>query len=133
MGWFSRRPSTLVPGEVLDELGEFGRAAWQSKSTLQPLIDPRFEWNNFFSKMLPAYQSDFSGAIAEVHTAAGDDPFAKIGGYRLIAEFEPATEDPLYLDMMDACLRMMSDHGLGLLYATGYERDRWVQIGGPGS
>lgn len=130
MPWFSKHPVTLVPNEVLGQLIAFGRAAWDSKVSGRPITDPRYDWANFFSKVLPAYQTNLSQAIAEIHGAAGDNPFAKIGGYRVIAEFEPENKDPLYLDMMDACLQMMYDHGLLSLHMTGYERDRWVDTHG---
>jgi len=130
MGWFSKRSKTLVPREVLDQLGPFGRAAWESKVSSRPITDPRFDWTNFFSKVLPAYQSNLTKAIAEIHAAAGDDPFAKYGGYRLVAEFEPATKDPRYLEMMDACLQMMYERGLSSGHMTGFEQERWVETHG---
>lgn len=92
---------------------------------MQPITDPRYDWEHFFAEFLPAYQADFLRAISEIHAAAASDPYARIGGYRLIAEFDGAIKDPLYLDLMDALLDMMFDHGLGTFYMTGYEADRW--------
>ena len=130
MAWFARRPKTLVPSEVLNQLNSFGNASWDSKVNTQPITDPRFDWSNFFSKFLPAYQADLTQAIAELHAAAGADPLARYGGYRVVAEFDGACKDPLYLDMMDAALQMMYDRGLSSAYMTGYERDRWVETHG---
>jgi hypothetical protein len=130
MSWFTKRPQTLVSADLLGQLEAFGRVAWQSKVNTAPITDPRFIWEGFFAKFFPASQADLDGAITEVHGAAGDEPFARYGGYRLVAEFEPASQHPLYLDMMDAGLQMMYDAGLSSMYLTGYERDRWVAVHG---
>lgn len=58
------------------------------------------------------------------------DPCAMYGGYCLIAEFDPATEDPLYFDMMDAGLKLTYDRKLSSGHLTGYEADRWVDTHG---
>lgn len=125
-----KTPDPLVPVDVLSLLHDFGEASWQSKQTARPLSDPRFGWDPFFSRFLPAYQQDLPRAIAEVHSAAGSDQFARYGGYRLVAEFDGACPEPLYLDMMDAALTMMCDNRLSSGHMTGHERDRWVAVHG---
>lgn len=130
MPWFSKRSGTLVPREVLGQLNAFGRASWDAKVSGRPVTDPRYDWTNFFSKILPAYQANPDQLIAEIHAAAGDDTFAKIGGYRVIADFEPGIKHPLYLEMMDACLQMMYDQGLASIHMTGYEKGRWIDTHG---
>jgi hypothetical protein len=131
MGLFSNRNSDgLVPRVILSQLTAFGRASFDAKAQGRPLIDPRYDWSNFFSLMLPAYTANLTQAIAEVHAAAGSDVYARYGGYRLIAEFDAALQNPLYLDMMDAGLGLMYDRKLSSGHLTGYERDRWVQSHG---
>lgn len=131
MAWLSRRTrSTLVPATVLKQLGEFGRASLEARVRASAVDDPRFEWDNFFSQFLPAYQSNFTQAIAELHAAAGDDLFARFGGSRLVAEFDGASKESLYLDMIDGGLRLMYDRGLSSGSLTGYEADRWIQMHG---
>lgn len=131
MAWFSRRtPSTLVPVIVLEQLGDFGRASFEARVRGCAVDDPRFEWNNFLGQFLPAYQSNFTQAIAELHAAASDDPFARFGGSRVVAEFDGASKEPLYLDMIDGGLQLMFDRGLSSGNLTGYETDRWIQTHG---
>jgi hypothetical protein len=131
MPWFSNRSSAgLVPSDMLKQLSAFGRASLDAKVRSQPLTDPRYDWTNFFSRMLPAYQANLTRAIAEIHAAAGGDPYAMYGGYRIVAEFESAVEDPLYLDMMDAGLNLMYDMKLSSGHLTRYEADRWITTHG---
>lgn len=131
MSWFSNRSSAgLVPSDILKQLSAFGHASLDAKVRSQPVTDPRYDWSNFFSRMLPAYQTNLTQAIAEIHTSAEGDPYAMYGGYRIIAEFEPATQDPLYLDMMDAGLKLMYDRKLSSGHLTGYESDRWIKTHG---
>lgn len=126
MALFSRQPKPLVPRAILGQLNAFGRASWEAKLASSPVTDSRFDWMNFFTKFLPAYQTDLPRAIAEVHAHAGADLMSRYGGYRLIAEFDGSCQDPLYLDMMDAALEMMSERGLSRAYMTGYESQRWA-------
>jgi hypothetical protein len=127
MRWFSNRdPDGLVPGGILKQLSAFGRASFDAKVRGRPVADPRFGWSNFFAHVLPAFQTDMTRAIAEIRTAASSDPYAMYGGYRLIAEFEPTTQDPLYLDMMDASLKLIYDRKLSSGHLTGYEANRWI-------
>jgi hypothetical protein len=91
---------------ILKQLSAFGHASFDAKVRGQPVTDPHYDWQNFFAQMLPAYQANLTQAIANVHAAAEGDPYAMYGGYRIIAEFEPTTEDPLYFDMMDADLKL---------------------------
>lgn len=131
MRWFSNRSSTgLVPSDILKQLSDFGYVSFDAKVRGRSVTDARYGWPNFFSRMLPAYQANLTQAIAEIHAAAGNDPYAKYGGYRIIAEFEPATEDPLYLDMMDAGFKLMYDRKLSSGHLTGYEADRWIKTHG---
>jgi hypothetical protein len=128
MRWFSNRSSAgLVPSDILRQLSAFGQASFDAKVRGKPVTDPRYDWSNFFSLMLHPWQTNLTQAIAEIHAAAGGDPYAMYGGYRVIAEFEPATQDTLYLDMMDAGLKLMHDRKLSSGYLTGYEADRWVK------
>lgn len=131
MRWFSNRSSAgLVPSAILKQLSAFGHASFDAKVSGQSVTDPRYDWSNFFSHMLPAYQTNLAQAIAEIHTAAGRDPYAMYGGYRVIAEFEPASQDPLYLEMMDAGLKLMYDRKLSSGHLTGHEADRWIKTHG---
>lgn len=126
MGWFSKRPKPLVPRKLLEQLGPYGRAAWEAKINGQAVSDPRFDWTNFLSGFLPAYQKDFDRMVAEIHAAAGDDPFARYGGYRVITEFEADSVNPLYLQLMDVGLGMMFDRGMSSGSLTGFEAQRWI-------
>jgi hypothetical protein len=131
MGLFSKRNSSgLVPSDILNQLSAFGHVSFDATVRGQAVADPRYDWSNFFSRVLHAYQTNLMQAIAEIHAAAGGDPYAMYGGYRVIAEFEPATQDPLYLDMMDAGLKLMYDRKLSSGHLTGYEADRWVKTHG---
>lgn len=130
MAFFSKRPKTLVSAEILSQLNSFGNEAWESTISSRPITDPRYDWNTFFAKFVPAYQADFAEAIRELHAAAGADPLARYGGYRLLREFEPASKDPLYLDLMDAALQMMRERGLSSGYMSGYESERWISLHG---
>lgn len=131
MRWFSNRGSArLVPDDILEQLSAFGHVSFEATVYSQPVTDPRFGWPDFLSHMLPAHQTDLTRAIAEIHTAACGEPFAMYGGYRLIAEFEPASHDPLYLEMMDAGLQLMYDRKLSSGHLTGYEADRWIKTHG---
>ncbi len=119
-----------MPGEILSQLSAYGQASFDAKVRGRAVTDPRYDWSNFFSRMLVAYQTDLARAIAEIHAAADRDPYAMYGGYRVIAEFEPASQDPLYLDMMDAGLRLAYDCKLSSVHLTGYEIDRWIKTHG---
>lgn len=71
MRWFSNRSSAgLVPSDILKQLSAFGHASFDAKVRSQPVTDPRYDWSNFFSRMLPAYQANLTQAIAEIHAAA---------------------------------------------------------------
>jgi hypothetical protein len=131
MPWFSQRRSAgLVPGDILKQLSAFGHASLDAKARGQSVTDSRFDWPNFFSRVLPAYQASPTQAIAEIRAAAGTDPYAMFGGYRVIAEFEPAAQDPLFLEMMDAGLRLMYDRKLSSGHLSRYEADRWIDTHG---
>jgi len=131
MGLFSKRNSSgLVPRDILNQLSAFGHASFDAKVRSQAVTDPRYDWSNFFSRVLHAYQANATQAIAEIHTAAGSDPYAMYGGYRVVAEFEPATQDPRYLDMMDAGLKLMYERKLSSGHLTGYEAERWIKTHG---
>ncbi|RLV47707.1 hypothetical protein D9V37_16290 [Nocardioides mangrovicus] len=130
MPLFSRRPRNLVPQEIVEQLNSFGNASWEAKLNSETLVDDRFNWPNFFARFLPAYQTDLARSIAELHAAAGADGLARYGGYRLVAEFDAACEDPNYLEMMDAALDLMYEHDLSSIHLTGYERDRWMTTRG---
>lgn len=130
MALFSKRPRTLVPAEILSQLNSFGNASWEAKLNSRPINDPRFDWTNFFAKFLAAYQTNLAQAIADLHAAAGADPLARYGGYQLVAEFEPESTDPLFLDMMDTGLQMMFDRGLSSLHMNWYEQQRWTSVHG---
>lgn len=130
MSWFSKQPKTLVPGNVLAQLNSFGSARWEARKSSRPVSDPRFEWDGFFSKVLPAYQSSLARTVAELHDAAAADPLSRYGAYQVIAEFEPGCKEPLYLELMDAALKMMYDSGLSSGHLTGYEAERWIATHG---
>jgi len=131
MRWFSNRsPAGLVPSDILGQLNAFGHASFDAKVRSVPVTDPRYDWANFFSRLLPSYQANQAQMIAEIHDAAGGDPYTMYGGYCLVAEFEPASQDPLYLEMMDAGLRLMYDRKLSSGQLTGYEADRWIKTHG---
>jgi hypothetical protein len=131
VGWFSKRNSSgLVPGDVLNQLSAFGHASLDAKARGQLLTDPRYDWSNFFSRFLDAYQANLTEAIAEIHASAGGDPYAMYGGYLLVAEFEPASQDALYLEMMDAGLKLKYELKLSSAYLTGFEADRWIATHG---
>jgi hypothetical protein len=126
----NRRSAGLVPDNILKQLNAFGHASFDAKVRGRPLADPRYDWANFFALMIPAYQASLTQAIAEIHDAAQGDPYAMYGGYRIIAEFEPSNQDPLYLEMMDAGLNLMYERNLSSGHLTGYEADRWVETHG---
>jgi hypothetical protein len=130
VNWLSKRPRTLVPSEILGQLDAFGQWSWQARLSGRPAFDPRYDWTNFFSKVLPAHRADPARAVAEIHGAAGGGPFARYGGYLIVAEFTPDSLDPLYLEMMDAGLQLIFERRLSSGFLTGYERDRWVQVHG---
>ncbi|GJF03860.1 hypothetical protein [Pseudonocardia sp. D17] len=131
MAWFSKRNSSgIVPDVILSQLGDLGHASLAARAKGVHVDDPRFDWSNFYSKFLPAYQSNLEQAIAEIHTAAGDDLFARFGGSRVVAEFDGNIKEPLYLDMLDAGLQLMYDRGLSSHHLTGYEADRWFETRG---
>ena len=131
MRWFSNRSSAgLVPSAMLKQLSAFGHTSFEAKVRGQSVTDPRYDWSNFFALMIPAYRTSLTQAIAEIHAAAGGDPYAMYGGYRVIAEFEPAIQDPLYLDMMDVGLRLMYDRKLSSGHLSRYEADRWIETHG---
>jgi hypothetical protein len=127
MPWFSNRTKALVPDVIVTQLGELGAASLEARARGRALDDPRFSWDDFFSRFLPAYQSDFTRAIAELHAAAGADPLARFGGSQVVAEFEGGCQDPLHLDMVDGGLQLMHDRGLSSAHLTRHEADRWVQ------
>lgn len=130
VGLFSKRPSTIVPADVLRQLGAFGQVSLEAKVSSRPVSDPRFDWDSFFSKAFPAFQTDLERAINDIHNASSGDELARFGGYRLIAEYEPKTLDPQYLDMMDAGLQIMHERGLSSGHLTRYEADRWIATHG---
>jgi len=96
----------------------------------RPVTDPRFTWDNFFSKARAALRTSPTQAIGEIHAAAGDDASAWFGGYSLIAELEPTTLDTRYLEMLDASLQMMYDGRLSSGHLSRYEADRWIATHG---
>lgn len=119
-----------MPAEVLGQLRVFGEASWEAKVSGQAVTDPRFSWENFFSKAASVYRARPTQAIEEIHAAASGDPLAQFGGYALIAEFEPTTPDSRFLEMLDASLEMMFDRGLSSGHLTRYEADRWIATHG---
>jgi hypothetical protein len=125
-----RRPAQLVPHEILGQLPTFGRVAFAAKVRGDVVRDPRYDWPKFFSRVLTPCRTDLTQTIAEIHDAADGDLYAMYGGYRLIAEFEPASEEPLYLDLMDAGLQLMYDQRLPSTYMTGHEAHRWIKTHG---
>jgi hypothetical protein len=130
MGWFSKRSSTLVPAEVLEQLGAFGQVSWDAMVAGRPPDDPRFGWQSFFSKAQSAFRENLARSVAEVDSAAGDDAIARFGGYRLIAEFEPHNQEPVFLDMMDGALQSMFTRGLSSGHMSRFEADRWIAVHG---
>jgi hypothetical protein len=130
MGWFSKRSSTLIPAEVLNQLGTFGKVSWDAVVAGRSPSDPRFDWQNFFSKVESACREDLARAVAEVDSAVGEDAMAQFGAYRLIAEFEPGNQVPAFLTMMDAALQSMYDRGLSSGHMSRFEADRWIVIHG---
>ena len=130
MGWFSKRSSTLIPADVLSQLAEFGEASWSALFAGLALDDPRFGWQNFFSKAHSACRESLVQAVAEVYGAAGDDSTARFGAYKLIAECAPDSQDPVFLDLMDAALQLMYDRGLSSGHMTRFEADRWIAVHG---
>jgi hypothetical protein len=130
VGWFSKRSSTAVPADVLNQLGAFGEASLEAKVSSRPVSDPRFSWENFFAKASDALRASPSQAIGEIHAAAGADQLAQFGGYSLIAEFDASSSDPRYLEMLDASLQMMFDRRLSSGHLNRYEADRWIATHG---
>lgn len=130
MGWFSKRSSTAVPADVLNQLMAFGQASWEAKVSGRPVSDPRFSWETFVAKAAEVLRANPSQAIGEIHTATRGDQFAQFGGYSLIAEFDPSTADARYLEMMDASLQMMFDRSLSSGHLNRYEADRWIATHG---
>jgi hypothetical protein len=131
MRWFSnRRSGGLVPRDILEQLSTFGHAAFNAKVRGQHVTDPRYDWPNFYSRIFPACQANLAQAIAEIHAAAEGDLYAMYGGYRIIAEFEPASQNPMYMDMMDAGLKLMHDQKFASGHLTRYEADRWIATHG---
>ena len=100
----SMSPSSgLIPPSVLQQLREFGFLSLEARTKGTPVNDPRFGWESFFSLVLRAWQSDPARAVKELHAAAGDDPYARFGGYLVFAEFDPSSKEPLFLNLCDAC------------------------------
>lgn len=130
MGWFSKRSSTLIPADVLSQLGEFGEASWSALVAGRTLADPRFGWQGFFSEANAACRENLAQAVAEVYGAAGDNSLARFGAYKLIAECEPGSQDPVFLELMDAALQSMYDRGLSSGHMTRFEADRWIAVHG---
>lgn len=127
----SMSPSSgLIPPSVLEQLREFGALSLDTRTKGVPLNDTRFGWEPFFSLVLRAWQADPARAVAELHAAAGDDPYAKFGGYLVFAEFDPSSKEPLFLDLCDAGLDLMYERGLSSGHLTGYEAQRWIETHG---
>jgi hypothetical protein len=126
VGFFSKREQTPVPAEVLGLLGQFGYASLDARASGRPVVDDRFGWAPFFSKAMPALQTDVTRAVGAVHQATAGDEHACFGGYLLIAEYNPELADPRYLEMMDAGLQLMHRRGFSSGHLTRYEADRWI-------
>ena len=136
MALFSRKrkPTQLVPVQVLGQLDAFGEAAMAARLRGQPVTDPRFSWEAFLGPACAALRGgDRDRAIGEVYeaAAASDQPqMASIGGYLTLSEFDANLEDPRYLEMLDTTLNYMHSKRFSSGHLTGYEARRWVETHG---
>jgi hypothetical protein len=129
MGFFSKRPSTVVPADVLAVLSPYGAASWQARIAGQSVTDPRFGWDPFISKASQALRANPAQAIGEIYAAAADRN-TLLGAYFLITELDAASTDPRYVELMDATLQLMFDAGLSSGHLNRYEADRWIETHG---
>jgi hypothetical protein len=129
MGFFSKRPSTVVPAGVLAALPAYGEASWQARVAGRSVADPRFAWDGFFSPASQALRADPARTIEELYVAA-DDRNTVLGAYSLLTEIDAPLTDPHYLELMDATLQMMFEAGLSSGHLNRYEADRWIATHG---
>lgn len=115
----------LVPPNVLHQLHDLGVAALEAR-----VNETRISWEPFFSQVVPAWQRDPERTVAELHAAAGTDPYAQFGGHVVVTEFDRASRDPLALDLCDAGLELMHSIGLSSGSLTGFEARRWTETHG---
>lgn len=132
----SRKPTVptrrqIVPPHVLASLADYGEAAIKARLQGTSVSDERFSWGNFFE---PVSQVFFSGnreqLIQEIYNAASGatrQPFASIGGYLLLFEFEPGLRDERFLAMQDRALDYLKSVKASSGHLTRDEADRWIE------
>jgi hypothetical protein len=124
----------MVPQHVLASLADFGEAGITARLHGTSVTDERFSWGNFFE---PVSKIFFGGSreqlIEEIFNAARGEirqPFASIGGYLLLFEFEPGLKDERFLSMQDRTLDYLHSIKASSVHLTRYEADRWIECHG---
>ncbi len=123
----------VVPSHVRDRLADYGAAAFRAIVTATPVQDPSFGYDGFQEPVFTAMQRDPDTVVSEIHAAAiaaSDRDYAVFGAYRLLAEYDPKSEDARFLELQDASVEFMRRRGLSSGHLTGYESDRWVRLHG---
>ncbi len=133
MGLFQRRAKTIVPTEILALLPAYGAAVLSGRAAGRPVVDPRFDWGNFFSPVQTPLMDDRDRVIGELYDAAvnaEDRTLATVGAYGLLAELDPELDDRRFLALYDEALEHMRTIGFSSAHLTRNEADRWIEVHG---
>ncbi|MHB8290265.1 MAG: hypothetical protein ACYDEY_13745 [Acidimicrobiales bacterium] len=150
-----RKPTSLVPRDVLGLLESYGKYAYDSLNQRAAGMDPRFvdwsnitmsgvlasrsaagmdprfvDWSNFMFKVFGAWKIDATGTIAEIHSSTLGNQYARFGGYKALMDIGGDMRDPLFLELMDEWINMVRARNLSSGYLTGYESKRWIELHG---
>lgn len=129
-----RRPRTLVPRTVLDNLpgALTDRLVTYDGRCLRERPDPLPDFQDFLGPTMAAARVDPSRTIAEIAEAAeAQGGWALCGGYKLLEDaVGPECDDPRYLALLDAALEFLRDSGCSGLSLNGYEAQRWADTHG---
>jgi hypothetical protein len=94
--------------------------------------DPRFSWN-FIGPVVSALNGPQRDVvIQELYDAAFDvgHPMSIIGAHGLLSEWDPRSRDGRCLELQDAFLAYMHEHGYSSGHLNRYEADRWIELHG---
>lgn len=100
----SMSPSSgLIPPSVLQQLREFGFLSLEARTKGTPVNDPPVRLGVLLQSGASRVAVRPRTRGQRTHAAAGDDPYARFGGYLVFAEFDPSSKEPLFLNLCDAC------------------------------
>jgi hypothetical protein len=130
MGFFSRKPRSRFPDDMMRRLELLGRFEMDSRTSG---IDGGQIFPECIGPFLDDAKSDTEGFVTDLRSLVASDRggFALYGAHRLVMELlGPEFRTPDALALMDSAIAFKRERGLPSAHLTGYEWGRWREVNG---